>query len=266
MVTAQEDPARDAYERPRFRALLGSSARIEVRVVGAGAKWERWPWARAAHEIAFEQLSPVRGFPVRHGRRVAPGWWWSATTGKLVHYGFGAMRTQVMLLDQDPQVVALACSPLELAWAGDDGTPTIHAPHLMARLRDGSGLLVDCAGRQGPSRRLAAHAASMAAVAEAVGWHYRIAPVPDPVRAANVRWLSGYRHSRNACGDRLAQVAVCFARPRPLVEGVRELGDPIAVWPAVFHALWCGILQAPLDSPLHERAIAVSAGAGKATA
>ncbi len=237
-----------------------------MRVIGASADFERWPWAWAAHEIAFEQLPPVRGFPVRQGRRVAPGWWWSATTGKLVHYGFGAMRTQVMLLDHDPQVVALACSPLELAWAGADGLPRVHAPHLLARLRDGSGLLIDCAGREGPSKRLAAHAASMAAAAEAVGWHYRIAPVPDPVLAANVRWLSGYRHPRNAGSDRLTQVAACFLRPRPLIEGVRELGDPIAVWPAVFHALWSGVLQAPLDRPLHEQTIAGSVDTGTATA
>ncbi|WP_437105284.1 hypothetical protein [Streptomyces sp. enrichment culture] len=34
-----------------------------------------------------------------------------------------------------------------------------------------------------------------------------------------------------------------------------ELGDPIAVWPAVFHALWSGVLRVRLDEPLHERAV-----------
>lgn len=79
------------------------------------------PWPRLAREAAVEDLPPVRTFPVRRSRRVAPGWWWSATTGRPVHYGFGAMRTQVVLLDQDPRAVALACSPVEHAWLAQDG-------------------------------------------------------------------------------------------------------------------------------------------------
>ncbi|MFE3206261.1 hypothetical protein [Embleya sp. NPDC059237] len=51
-------------------------------------------------------------------------------------------------------------------------------------------------------------------------------------------------------------MAACFGRPLALLEGVRRLGDPVAVWPAVHHALWSGVLRAALDRPLHERTIA----------
>jgi hypothetical protein len=212
-------------------------------------------WRDVARGVALEDCGPVRPFPVRPGRRVAPGWWWSATTGRLVHYGFGAMRTQVMLLDRDTQVVALACSPVELVWLGQDGGTVAHAPHLMARLKDGGGVLVDCAGRQGPSRRVTERAAQLAVLAREVGWRYRVAAPPAPAEAANVRWLAGYRHPRNGCG-RLGEVAAAFARPRPLEEGVQDLGDPATVWPAVFHALWCGILHTALERPLHQRSVA----------
>ncbi|BFV54901.1 hypothetical protein KCMC57_up00050 [Kitasatospora sp. CMC57] len=124
-----------------------------------------------------------------------------------MHYGFGAMRTQVMLLDHDPQVVALACSPVELAWLGEDGIVAVHAPRLMARLRDGSDLLVDCAGSEGVPARLVDHAAAMAAAARTVGWDYRITRPPDPVLAAHVRWLSGYRHPRHGGSTAMARVA-----------------------------------------------------------
>ena len=226
---------------------------VEARIVGAGAGLDRVSWERAAHTIALEELASVRAFPVRRGRRIAPGWWWSASTGRLVHYGFGAMRTQVMLLDHDPQVVSLACSPVELAWLADDGAVAVHAPHLMARLRDGSGLLVDCAGSDGVPARLTCRAAQMTAAVQAVGWHYRITQPPDPVLEANVRWLSGYRHSRYGAGIPSQQVADVFAQPLPLIEGVRQLGEPIAAWPVLFHALWSSLLRAPLDHPLHER-------------
>ncbi|MFD0142882.1 MULTISPECIES: TnsA-like heteromeric transposase endonuclease subunit [unclassified Streptomyces] len=240
----------------------GVPGRFEARIVDAGGRVRPLPWPQVAGQVVLEEAAAVRTFPARRGRRVAPGWWWSATTGRLVHYGFGAMRTQVMLLDHDPQVVALACSPVELAWLGHDGQPACHTPHMMARLADGSGLLVDCAGHDGVSERIAGYAPVVAAAAQAVGWRHRIAAVPDRIFAANVRWLAGFRHPRNAQPGRMEEVAACFARPRPLVEGVRRLGDPIAVWPAVFHALWSGALSASLDRPLHERVVAVSVRPG----
>ncbi|MFF9119055.1 TnsA-like heteromeric transposase endonuclease subunit [Streptomyces massasporeus] len=214
-----------------------------------------------AGEQRLEDCLPVRPFPVLKGRRVAPGWWWSATNHALVHYGFKAMRTQVMMLDHDPQVVALACRPVELLWRGRRGKTISHAPHLMARMADGSGLLVDCASRFGAGRRLMRRALHLEAAAAVAGWHYRLVGPPPPVVETNVRWLAGYRHPRCARGG-LAEVAECFAAPLALVEGVRRLGDPIAVWPSVFHALWAGVLSAPLDRPLHERALTVASGAG----
>ncbi|MFJ9854970.1 TnsA-like heteromeric transposase endonuclease subunit [Streptomyces sp. NPDC101150] len=212
------------------------------------------PWLEAAQDVAFEGCPAVRPFPVRHGRRVAPGWWWSSTTGRLVAYGSGAMRTQLMLLDRDPAVVALACRPVELVWR-EESKVVGHAPQLMARLQDGSGLFLDCAGRGGSSARLAERARVVAAAAEAVGWSYRLAGPPDPVVVANVRWLAGYRHPRYAAGPWMPALVEVFSSPRPAVEAVCELGDPIAVWPAVFHALWSGVLRVRLDEPLHERAV-----------
>jgi hypothetical protein len=168
------------------------------------------------------------------------------------------MRTQVMFLDWDPSVVALACSPVELAWVSGRGRECRHVPHLLARLRDDSAVMVDCAGRRGIGRDLARGARVAEVAARAVGWHYRVSGAPDRVMEANVRWLAGYRHPRNASGVPRREVAACFARPRPLVEGVRDLGEVMRAWPAVFHALWHGTLTVPLETPLHERSVAVA--------
>ena len=160
----------------------------------------------------------------------------------------------------------MACSPLELAWLDPEDTVVTHAPHLMVRLQDGTGMLIDCSGSAGIPQRLVANAPRLAEAAQAAGWGYRIARPPEPVVAANVRWLSGYRHPRNGGSGRMEEVAACFDRPRPLIEGVRQLGDPIAVWPAVFHALWAGLLRVEMDRPLHERVVAVAASAGEVAA
>ncbi|MFD4318981.1 TnsA-like heteromeric transposase endonuclease subunit [Streptomyces sp. NPDC058548] len=238
-------------------------AAVEARFIDKGGDDQVMPWLQAAGEARLEHCPPVVPFPLRKGRGLGPGWWWSATQASLVPHGFGAMRTQVMMLDRDPQVVAVACRPVELLWRGRGGRIVSHAPHLMARLSCGAGLLMDCAGRSGAGRRLAAKGVQVEGAATAAGWHYRMVAPPPAAVEANVRWLAGYRHPRCALGL-LARVAQCFAAPKPLAEGVRALGDPIAVWPAVFHALWTGVLSVPLDTPLHERVVAVAAGRGVA--
>ncbi len=61
----------------------------------------------------------------------------------------------------------------------------------------------------------------------------------------------------------MERVVRAFARPQPLIEGARALGEGIKVLPALFHALTgTGTLSAPLNEPLHER-VTVTAGPGK---
>ncbi|GAA2768632.1 hypothetical protein GCM10010103_76750 [Streptomyces paradoxus] len=91
----------------------GARAPLEVESVdvlfqAAGGARECWRWSSAAAEVAFENCPPLKPFPARKGKRLAPGWWWSATAGRLVHHGSAAMRMHVMLLDRDPRVSALA--------------------------------------------------------------------------------------------------------------------------------------------------------------
>lgn len=236
---------------------------VEARFIGDAGEVAQVPWLQAAGERRLEDCVPVRRFLGLKGRKTAPGWMWMATSGRMLQHGFGAMRTQAMMLDFDPRVVAVACSPVELLWRGRAGRVVSHIPHLMARLADGSGLLLDCAGRQGSGRRMVRRAVHVEAAVAAAGWHYRLAGPPLPAVEANVRWLAGYRHPR--CGRGLIpEVLECFRKPTPLADGVWALGDPILVWPAVFHALWRRVLSVSLESPLHERTVAVVSGSGVA--
>jgi hypothetical protein len=213
-------------------------------------------WVEAAGSTPFEELPPVSAFPVVPGRRWGPGWWWSATTGGHVVHGSAAMRNQLMLLDRDPRVVGLAGRPVRLLWRdAADGRVWSWVPQVFARYADGTALLADCPGSPGAGGVRALRAGgAVAAVCEAVGWSYRRLGPPDPVLVANVRWLAGYRHPRYR-GSPVVEAAVvdAFAEARPLIEGVRAVGDPIVVWPVVFHALWSGRLSVVLSRPLHER-------------
>ncbi|MHC3475543.1 TnsA-like heteromeric transposase endonuclease subunit [Streptomyces sp. 7R007] len=224
-------------------------------------------WADAVLAVAFEELEPTSAFPVVPGRRWGPGLWWSATTGRHVVCGSAAMRAQLMVLDRDPEVVGLAGRPVRLMWRNRRGQVRSWTPQLFARYRDGTALLADCPSRPeaGGQRALKAATVLQAACAQA-GWTYRrFEPLPD-ILAANLKWLAGYRHPRNAGrAGLMPAVLKAFTRPRPLIEGAEAVGDPIEVMPAVFHALWHGQLTTPLDVPLQERAL-LSPGTGTGSA
>jgi hypothetical protein len=49
-----------------------------------------------------------------------------------------------------------------------------------------------------------------------------------------------------------------FMTPRPLVEGVDRVGDPIAVLPTVFHLLWSGLLRTDLTARLDATSLATA--------
>jgi hypothetical protein len=80
------------------------------------------------------------------------------------------------------------------------------------------------------------------------GWGYRRVGVPDPVLAANVRWLAGYRHARCLREEYRAGLLEAFAAPAPLLDGAQAVGDRIAVLPSLFHLMWSGALSADLAS------------------
>ena len=67
---------------------------------------------------------------------------------------------------------------------------------------------------------------------EAAGWGFRRVGVVDPVLAANVRWLSRYRHPRCAGPPEVADaLRQAFAGPAALLAGAAGTGDSLAVLP-----------------------------------
>lgn len=235
---------------------------VNVRFVWPDGVVVQLPWRTTAGELRPVDYPVVRGFPVRRGRRLAPGWWWSATTGRLVGYGSAAMRDAVMLLDRDPQVVGMACRPVEFVWE-EGGRVVTHAPDLAVALADGTMHLVDCLGRGGASGRLAGRARVVEACAREVGWEHRFAAAADPVVTANVRWLSGYRHPRCSVGISPTRLRRAFPAPTALGAGALRLGDPIATLPAVYHQLWHGLLSMDWARPLNEETLVTARPAGR---
>jgi hypothetical protein len=172
-------------------------------------------------------------------------------------------RDHAMLFDFDREVAGFASQPFWLSWWGEHGRRR-HAPDYFVRRRDGSGLVVDVRAddRIGPADH-EAFEATRAACAE-VGWSFARLGEPDPVLAANVRWLSRYRHSR--CGRRAdvaGRLMEVFAEPGPLFGGAERAGDRIAVLPVAYHLMWRQVLVADLRAGPLNAATMVAVAEGR---
>ena len=94
--------------------LAGAGGRVEPAgsvlelgfVDGGGV--ERRASLAACAEVRFEDGMAVRQFRWSRGQRHLPGFWWSSTTGTHLGYESWLERDHVMLLDFDPETVAIA--------------------------------------------------------------------------------------------------------------------------------------------------------------
>jgi hypothetical protein len=221
---------------------------VEAEFIDPDGVVRREPLSRC-WSVAFERVPPVRGFASFRGQRNRPGLWWFSRTGELVGHESWLERDRLMALDADPEVVGVAAQPMWLHWTdAGSGRAVRHAPDFFARRADGTGVVIDVRPGQRIGERDAAVFAATAAFCAQVGWEYELAGELDPVRAANLRWLAGYRHPRYAQPALMARLRDVFAAPAPLLAGAAAAGDPVAVLPVLFGMLWRGELAADLDA------------------
>lgn len=157
-----------------------------------------------------------------------------------------------MLLDFDPDVTGFAAQPFWLHWPGESRLRR-HAPDFFARLADGTGVVIDVRADDRIEPVDVEAFDAMARSCALVGWQFRRVGTPDPVRVANVRWLSRYRHPR--CGartDLVDRLLAVFDRPTGAFEGAAMVGDRLAVLPVLYHLMWRQLLVVDLAAePLH---------------
>ncbi|MEU0490775.1 TnsA-like heteromeric transposase endonuclease subunit [Nocardiopsis sp. NPDC006139] len=224
--------------------------RFDVVFLTTDGTEERLPLEQA-DRYPFESVPPIRSFPSFRGQRNNTGRWWTATTGS--HVGFESWLERDLLIgfDFDPTVTGIASQPFWLLWQ-QDGREHRHAPDFFLRHACGTGAVIDCRPADRIGSREESVFANTARACSQAGWRFDVLHAPDPVRTANLRWLSGYRHPRCGRGD-LARAAVGLAaEPVPVGELAGALGDPIATLPVVFHLLWHTRLETNLSVPLTE--------------
>jgi hypothetical protein len=196
---------------------------------------------------AFRKPSAYRG------QRNFPGWWWSATTRSHVLYESWLERHHVIEADRDARVVAISGQAFELTWPVGQKRAR-HVPDLFCRMLGGQAVVTDCRSVSQADEKFRHKASVTAAACSYIGWDYRLVGEPDPVWAANLRWLAGYRHPRFGEEHFEELLLSLFASAQPL-STARQVGDPIRIQPVLFHLLWRGRLSADLGRPLGETTI-----------
>lgn len=206
-----------------------------------------------AAAVDFGQSRPFRKLPAYHGQRNFPGWWWSVTTRSHVAYESWLERHHLIEADRDARVTGIAGQPFELTWPREKRKqPARHVPDFLFQLLDGRCIVTDCRPVRRADEDFRYKTGVTAAACRVIGWEFRVVGEPDPVWAANLRWLAGYRHPRFGNADLEAELLSLFAEARPLAETARRAGDPIRVRPVLFHLLWRGDLAGDLSRPLGE--------------
>lgn len=203
----------------------------------------------------------MREFVTKRGTPGFSGYRWSATTGSHVGYESWLERDHLTVLDFDPAVVGISSQPFWLHWH-DGRRRRRHAPDYFARRVDGAGIVVDVRAEEQIDPRSAEAFEATARACAQVGWEFRRVGTLDPVFVANLRWLGGYRHPRCLREETAERLTEAFAQPRPLLDGVAEVGDRLAVLPTLFHLMWSQVLVADLRSAvLGSGTVVAAAGA-----
>ncbi len=203
----------------------------------------------AAAEVPFELSRPARRIPGYRHQRNMPGWWWSSSTRSHVVYESWLERHQLIELDRRPGICGISGQPFALSWTGELRRER-HVPDFFARSADGSAMVIDCRPLERADEKFYFVAAITKSICQELNWEYHLAGAPDPTRAANLRWLAGYRRN-HAVDSTVAEVLLeVSANPVELVVAANAAGDPVLVLATLFTLLWSGALTCDLDMPL----------------
>lgn len=209
--------------------------------------------AAGASSLKFEDFAPVRSTTAYKGQRNFSGEWWCSTNHRMVPYESWLERDHLVRMDFAPTVVGVASQPFRIDFNLPEG-PRWHVPDYFVRLDDGSALVVDVRPDNRIKDRDRTVFDATDALCQLLGWLYkRVGELPR-VYMANLRWLSGYRHSRCLVASTAASITEFLNAapvPRTIGQVASAVGDPVIVYPTLFHLMWRGTVTAELhEAPL----------------
>lgn len=214
--------------------------------------------ARDCNAVPFETCTPVRTFPAWPGKKNYSGLYWSATMSD--HIGFESLteKTALMILDRDPDVVAISSQPMWLSWPT---TPkaTFHAPDYFVRHTTGSATVIDVRPEAMIDEQTRAVFAATQELCASIGFGYQVLSEFSLPLTRNLSFLARFRsdaRTRVSLPEELADhLRLSTWR---LQDIARELGgDDLASGVSMtYQLIWDGALVVDLGQPLSLRSVA----------
>lgn len=201
----------------------------------------------------FEHSEPVRGFRWHPRQRHFPGWYWSATTRRLVAYESRHERLRLMLADMDPSVCDIRSQPFELRGPSKTETSRGHFPDFALIEESGTVRIVNVKTPDAYERE---------GVREVLDWaRQQLEPcgfvvevwtgVPKGVEV-NVEFLAGYRNSALFDDTEIKVGCELIRDGQRIVEAEEELRNAGVREPRqiLMHLIWTGFVVCDLEEPL----------------
>jgi hypothetical protein len=222
-----------------------------------------WRTDTGAHDAPLTELgarslrsaTPWRTVRSFRGRPHYAGWYWSATTKGFVTYESRLELSCLLLADQNESVTWIVSQPFLLTGADPDlGRRRRHVPDFAFIDRHDAVTVTNVKPLDRLSDERVRSALDWAGTTLAErGWRHEIWTGVDPVRLANVRFLSSYRIADRCSVDALRLVRSTAVEPMSVgeLEGRCVHALPAAlVRPALLHQIWMGSLVVDLGQPL----------------
>lgn len=246
---------RDVPTHGRAVAQIRNSELIDYRPA-EGEPIDQIP-ADELWSVPFEKCAPVRKSSSFKGQRNFTGEWWCSTTESHISFESWVERDFLIAADFDPDIIGISVQPFAFRFVSAAGKQRQHTPDVFLRTRSGDGIVVDVR----PDRLVDGDARqafeSTVALCDRAGWTYRRVGDQPPIRAANLRWLAGYRNPRNRRQDVVTNLTSLLAH-NPTTIGATALaaGEPILVLPTLYHLLWTHVIDVDVDSaPIGEHTL-----------
>jgi len=207
--------------------------------------------------VPLEKCAPVRKASSYKSQKNFTGEWWCSTTESHISFESWVERDFLIAADFDPHIVGISVQPFTFRFISTAGKQRQHTPDVFLRTRSGDGVVVDVR----PDRLVDDEAReafdATNELCGRVGWTYRRAGDQPAIRAANLRWLAGYRNPRNRrqeVGTDL--ISLLTLSPKIIGDAALAVGEPILVLPTLYHLLWAHEIDADVDSaPIGEQTL-----------
>ncbi|MEU2415960.1 TnsA-like heteromeric transposase endonuclease subunit [Streptomyces sp. NPDC013099] len=235
--------------------LVAPSGRVGRSMRGVSG-WHLDEWgeltassAAALTGVALEERQPPTDPVAYHGRQGKITAWPSSSRSKVVCGSLRRLRVAVEM-DFDPEVMRFSGEPVELHWASGRARYRWR-PDFVARMRDGSRLVVVVRPPRGFGPQWQERLAALDEVAQAAGWQVRVRSVLGGTQLENLMWLADYRFADGVAPEQEQAILDAFRRKRPLFEGAGASGVPqLTAVDLVYGLMWQRRLLFDWDQPL----------------